>query len=178
MAEITTIARPYAEAVFKLALEEKALDRWSETLQWLSAVASDSDMAALVGNPRLDRAQLSGVFLSVCEGKLNEEGKKLVQLLVDNHRIPALPAISRQFEILRHQHEGQLDAQIVSAFPLAAQELDQLVSGLEKRFARKIRPEVSVDGSLIGGVKVTVGDVVIDGSVRARIDQMAVALKR
>ncbi|MDE2342183.1 MAG: F0F1 ATP synthase subunit delta [Betaproteobacteria bacterium] len=178
MAEITTIARPYAEAVFKLALEEKALERWSESLQWLSAVASDPEMAALMGNPRLDRAQLADIFLSICEGKLSEEGQRLVRLLVDNHRISVLPAISHQFETLRHQHEGMLDAQIVSAFPLSAQELEQLVNALEMRFARKIQPEVSVDASLIGGVKVTVGDVVIDGSVRARIDQMAVALKR
>ena len=178
MAEITTIARPYAEAVFKLALEEKALDRWSDTLQWLSAIASDAEMAALVGNPRLDRAQLAGLILSVSEGKLDQEGKKLVEVLVDNHRIAALPAISRQFETLRHQHEGQLDAQIVSAYALSEQEINSLVAGLEKRFSRKIRPEVSVDAALIGGVKVIVGDVVIDGSVRARIDQMAVALKR
>ena len=178
MAEITTIARPYAEAVFKLALEEKALDRWSEILQWLSAVAGDPEMMALVGNPRLDRAQLLGVFLAVCEGKLDEEGKKLVQILVENHRIAVLPAISRQFETLRHQHEGLLDAQIVSAYDLSVQEIDSLVAGLEKRFARKIRPEVSVDAALIGGVKVIVGDVVIDGPLRARIDQMAIALKR
>jgi F-type H+-transporting ATPase subunit delta len=178
MAEMITIARPYAEAVFKLAIEKKAAPRWSDMLALMAAVASDPDMANLVGNPKVDRAQLAEIFESVCEGKLDEDARQLVRLLVENHRIAALPAIHTQFEALRHQHEGILDARITTAFSMTAPELDALVNGLEKRFGRKIRAEVTVDASLIGGVKVTVGDLVIDGSVRARIDQMAVAIKR
>lgn len=178
MAEMITIARPYAEAVFKRAIEKKAAPHWSDMLEMMAAVASDPDMANLVGNPKVDRAQLAEIFESVCEGVLDEEARQLVRLLVENHRIGALPAIHAQFETLRHQHEGVLDAQITSAFSMTAPELDGLVNGLEKRFGRKIRAEVTVDASLIGGVKVTVGDLVIDGSVRARIDQMAIAIKR
>ncbi len=178
MAEMITIARPYAEAVFKLAVEKKAAPHWSGMLELMAAVSSDPDMANLVGNPKVDRAQLAEIFESVCESALDEDARQLVRLLVENHRIAALPAIQAQFETLRHQHEGILDAQISTAFGMSAAELDALVNGLEKRFGRKIRAEVTVDTSLIGGVKVTVGDLVIDGSVRARIDQMAVAIKR
>ena len=178
MAEITTIARPYGEAVFKLALETHSVARWSETLQWLAAVASDRDMAALVGNPRVSREQLEDVIFSVCGDRLDEEARQLIRLLIENHRVAVLPAIRHQFEALRHQQEGELDALIVTAFELSAEELGNLVQDLERRFAKKIRPEVMLDAALIGGVKVTVGDVVIDGSVRARIDQMAIALKR
>ncbi len=178
MAEMITIARPYAEAVFKLAFEKKAAPRWSDMLGLMAAVARDPDMANLVGNPKVDRTQLAEIFESVCEGKLDEDARQLIRLLAENHRIGALPAIRDQYEALRHQHEGILDAQITSAFSMTAPELDALVNGLEKRFGKKIRAEVTVDASLIGGVKVTVGDLVIDGSVRARIDQMAVAIKR
>jgi len=178
MAEMITIARPYAEALFKLAIEKKVAPQWSDMLGLMAAVAHDPDMANLVGNPKVDRAQLSQIFESVCEGKLDEDARQLIRLLVENHRIPALPAIRDQFEALCHQHEGILDAQITSAFSISGPELDALVKGLEKRFGRKIRAEVTVDAALIGGVKVTVGDLVIDGSVRARIDQMAVAIKR
>jgi F-type H+-transporting ATPase subunit delta len=177
MAEITTIARPYAEAVFKLAQEKGSLARWSEMLQWMAAVAVDPAMANLVGNPRVDRTQLASIFKSVCAEKLDADAQKMVEVLAENHRIPVLPAIQQQFESLRHHAEGVLDARIVSAYPLSNSELDALVAGLEKRFGQKVRAEVEVDDALIGGVKVTVGDVVIDGSVRARIDQMAVALK-
>jgi F-type H+-transporting ATPase subunit delta len=178
MAEMITIARPYAEAVFKLAIEKKTASQWSDMLELMATVARDADMANLVGNPKVDRAQLAEIFESVCEGKLDEDARQLIRLLVENHRIAALPAIHAQFETLRHQHEGILDAQITSAFSMSTPELNALVNGLEKRFGRKIRAEVTVDSSLIGGVKVTVGDLVIDGSVRARIDQMAVAIKR
>ncbi len=178
MAEISTLARPYAEAIFKLALEENDTAGWTDQLQGLAAVAQDTDMMQLVGNPKLDRTQLIGLFADVLQGCLSPEGLQLLQLLVHNHRVEVLPAIRDQYAQLLHDHVGQLDAHIESAFQMTSQEVQDLVQQLESRFGKKVNPEVAVDSSLIGGIRITVGDVVIDSSVRARLAQMAVALKR
>ena len=178
MAENTTLARPYAEALFRLALEEKALARWSEKLQWLSAVSQDPDMQRVMGDPRVSRDQLTGLFESVSQKVLDDEMQRLLALLVHNHRLPLLPHIAAQYEALRETQEGILEARITSPYPLSDKERDSMVQALEHRFGRKIRADVHQDADLIGGVKVSVGDVIIDSSVRARIGQMAVALKR
>ncbi len=178
MAEISTLARPYAEAIFKLALEENDTAGWTDRLQWLAAVAQDPDMAQLVGNPKLDKAQLVNLFADVLQGHLSQEGVQLLQLLVHNHRVEVLPAILGQYAQLLHEHVGQLDAHIESAYDLTTQEVQALVQQLETRFGKKVNPDVAVDSTLIGGIRITVGDVVIDSSVRARLAQMAVALKR
>ncbi len=178
MAEISTLARPYAEAVFKLALEENDTAGWSDQLQGLAAVAQDPAVAQLVGNPKLDKTQLVTLFTDVLQGYLSPEGQQLLQLLVHNHRVEVLPAIRDQYAQLLHDHVGQLDAHIESAFQMTSQEVQALVHQMESRFGKKVNPEVTVNDTLIGGVRITVGDVVIDSSVRARLAQMAVALKR
>jgi len=178
MAEELTLARPYAEAVFKLALESGALERWSETLQFLSAVEADPAMQALAGNPKVQGSQLAQTIRNIGEGRLDADAAKFVDVLVENRRIPLLPQIAQQFEHLKQEHEGLLEATIASAFPVDDQQLGTLVRDLEQRFKRRVRASVTIDPSLIGGVRMTVGDVVIDGSVRAQLDQMATALKR
>lgn len=178
MAEFTTLARPYAEAIFKLALEENDTAGWSNQLQGLATVALDPEMAQLMGNPKLDKSQLVDLFAQVLQGHLTPEGLQLLQLLVHNHRLEVLPAIRDRYAQLLHDHEGQLEAHIESAFQMSSQEVQDLVQQMESRFGKKVNPEVTVDSTLIGGVRITVGDVVIDSSVRARLAQMAVALKR
>ena len=178
MAETVTIARPYAEALYRLASETKALDQWSEMLAAASAVANDETMRDAIGNPKLTRADVEAIFLSVLGKRLNAAGENLVRLLVHNGRLAVLPQIAALFEKLRAEQSGVMEADIASAFPLAAAQIEELAALLEKRFARKVTTRVSVDPELLGGVKIIAGDVVIDASVRGQLDKMAFALKR
>ena len=174
MAETVTIARPYAEAVFALADKSGALTQWSDTLAQLSSVAQAPEMSQLYGNPKVTSAQFVELFTSA--GAMPAEGKALLQMLAENRRLEALPAIRDLFEQLKAEREGAIDATIESAFPLEGAELAALVGDLERRFKRKIRPQVSVDKALIGGARISVGDQVIDGTVRGKLDSMNAGL--
>ena len=176
MAEIATIARPYAEAAFRLAVEsESGLNLWSAALGRLAQVAAAAEVKHLIGNPRVSVRQLTDLLVSLA-GDTNAHVQKFVATLVESNRIPALPAISGQFEALKNAREGSVDAAIDSAFEIEASQLAALVSDLEQRFKRKIRPLVRIDKELIGGVRVTVGDEVIDGSVKGKLASMSAAL--
>ena len=176
--EIVTIARPYAEALYRLASQEAALAEWSRMLETASAVANDATMSDAIANPNFTRANVEQVFLAVTDKALNEEGKNLIRLLLENGRLALLPVIAEQFEKLKAEQSGMMEADIVSAYPLSAEQEKEMVGLLEKRFARKVTTRVSVDPELIGGVKINAGDVVIDASVRGQLDNMAFALKR
>jgi F-type H+-transporting ATPase subunit delta len=175
MAEINTIARPYAEAVFRVAKPE---DRsiWLGQLEQLAEVASNPMMRSVIGDPRLSSAQIYSVIDGVVKPALQGFAKNFVETLIDNGRIEALPEIAVQFRELVNNASGTADAVIYSAFAIEDAQLKVLVAALEKRFARKIIPEVVVDQSLIGGVRVVVGDQVLDSSVRGKLDDMRVAL--
>ncbi|NDU87971.1 MAG: F0F1 ATP synthase subunit delta [Ferrovum sp.] len=177
MAEMTTIARPYAEAVFRRAMETKNPEAWSDRLAWLAAVTMDPQVVGVIGDPRLTREQLTRFILDLGENRLDSEAKSLVELLADNHRLAALGEIAAQFEALVHEQEGILDAEIVSAYAMDEAQMQAVVNQLQRRFGKRVRAQVTVDESLLGGVSITIGDTVIDGSVRARLQQMAVALK-
>jgi F-type H+-transporting ATPase subunit delta len=177
MAELVTIARPYAEAVFRMALENKALAAWSERLSLLSAIASDERMRVCIGNPELSAGQKSALFKSLI-GKALEGGEaNLIDVLASNERLAALPEIAGLFEGLRAAQEGVKEATIYSAFPLDEQQRKTLVSDLEARFKTRLTAEVVVDQSLIGGVKIVVGDQVLDTSVLGKIESLRLALK-
>jgi F-type H+-transporting ATPase subunit delta len=177
MAEPNTVARPYAEALFKLSADTKAAARWSEALAFLEVVALDPAMAEVIGNPRVGRDQLLGLFAEIGGKRLDEEARHFVAVLAENARLPLMPYIRSQFEALLLEREGVVDAHIRSAFALTEAQTAQLVSDLKVRFKRGIRPDVKVDAALIGGITVSVGDVVIDGSVRGRLSRMDAALK-
>ena len=176
MAEVATIARPYAEAVFSLADSAGTLTQWSATLGKLAAVAADSEVQRLIGDPKVSGRQLVDLLLSVA-GDAGAEARNFVSALVENKRVPALPSVRDIFETLKNEREGTVDTLIETAFPLDDGQLASLVADLEQRFKRKIRPQVTVDRELIGGVRVTVGDEVIDGSVRGKLAAIAIALK-
>ncbi len=176
MAESITIARPYAEAIFRIADDGARLPAWSDTLRVFASVAGNPDVRAQIGNPKLTGEQLTKLFLSLCKGS-DAEGENLIKLLVENRRLAVLPEISELFEELKNQREGVLEAQIYSAFPIDAKRQAKLVADLEARFKRRISAQVAVDPELIGGVKVAIGDQVIDASVRGKLAAMAVALK-
>ncbi len=177
MAELSTVARPYAEAVFKLCPDAGTSQHWSDTLAFLEGVLNDAQLASVIGNPKVTHQALLGLLGDIGASRLDAEAKQFLAVLAENGRLGLLTPIRSQFEALRREREGVLDAQIESAFALTDAQVKTLVQGLETRFKRGIRPTVQVDAALIGGVKLSVGDVVIDGSVRGRLDRMEAALK-
>jgi F-type H+-transporting ATPase subunit delta len=176
MAESLTIARPYAEAAFKLALEGNALASWAGALARLAVVASTEVARELIGNPQLSNEQVAAVVADAA-GQLALEQKNFVQVLADNERLAVLPEISTLFDALRNAHEGVLDARIASAYPLDEQQAAGIVAALEQKYGKQIKATVHVDAELIGGVSIRIGDEVIDASVRGKLAQMAGALK-
>ncbi|QQX84309.1 F0F1 ATP synthase subunit delta [Cupriavidus necator] len=178
MAETATIARPYAEALFRVASESSAgnLGAWSELVSEMGQVAANPDMKALAGDPNVPGEKLAELFLSVLKSPLNDEARRFVKLLVDNGRLTVMPEIAEQFHVLKNAREGSSDVEITSAFPLEGPQLNDLVAALERKFGRKLYAKVAVDPSLIGGVSVKVGDEVLDTSVRSRLAAMQATL--
>jgi F-type H+-transporting ATPase subunit delta len=177
MAEPTTIARPYAEAAFDLAREDNALAAWSSMLRYASAVVADPAMARALDNPKLTAGDKESLILSVCGDRLDAAGRRFVRVLVEAERVAFLAHIARLFDELKNDAEGVAMARIDSAFPLTDAQVAELKAALEKRFGKKIEPTVSVDPALVGGARITVGDTVIDASVRAQLQAMANQLR-
>ncbi len=177
MAEPSTIARPYAEAVFRLADAQGKLADWSAVLANLAAVAADGRVRAAIDSPSLSTAQVAGLVTSILSGKLSGDAENLVRVLADNGRLDVLSEIRAQYEALKNEREGTIEADIQSAFELDAGQLADLVARLEKKTGRKVRAKVSVDAALIGGVRISLGDKVIDGSARAQLGALENALK-
>jgi F-type H+-transporting ATPase subunit delta len=176
MAELATIARPYAEATFRAALEKGALGPVAESLALVAATARDERMHSLLGNPKVSAQQKKDVFAAV--GDLDPLVKNLVGVLIDNHRDVLVGLIAEQFEELKHEHERVLRARITSAQPLSDEQRADIVAALEKRYGKKIEAELDVDPQLLGGARVQVGDQVIHASIRDALAQMAAALTR
>ena len=177
MAEPSTIARPYAEAAFRLADAQGKLADWSATLANLAAVAADARVRAAIGDPNLPAAKVAGLVISILAGKLGGETENFVRVLAENGRLEVLAEIRAQYEALKNEREGVVEAEISTAFDMDQAQLADLVFRLEKKTGRKVRARVSVDKSLIGGVKVVIGDKVIDGSARAQLAALETALK-
>lgn len=177
MAEAITIARPYAVAVYRLAKEKNALTDWSQMLALASAIASDEQMRTFIDNPKVDAADVERVFLSISGDKLNEAGINLIKLLVEYNRLSILPEIAAAFEELKAQDEGVLEADIIAAVQPSQAEIAAIVKRLETKFGKKVEASVKVDPEIIGGIKIVVGDTVIDASVRGQLQEMAYTLK-
>jgi F-type H+-transporting ATPase subunit delta len=175
--ERATLARPYAEAIGKLAAETGAWDAWSQRLDLLSMIAADVQIQDLASNPSIPAARVAEVVLAVGGDKLAAEGENLAHLLVENKRLNLLPEIVALFEALKAEQEGELSAHIISAFPLDAGQMAGLVARLEGKFGRKVNATQSLDEALIGGVVIQVGDEVMDASVRGGLEALAVTLK-
>jgi F-type H+-transporting ATPase subunit delta len=178
MAEIATVARPYAEAVFRTALEQNALGPVAEGLALAAAIARDEQMHSIVLNPKVNAQQKKDLFDAAAGGRLPEIVKRLVALLIDSHREVLIGSIDEQFEALKHEHERVLQARITSAQPLSDAQRDDIVAALEKRHGKKVEAELYVDPELLGGARVQIGDQVIHASVRDALAQMAAALTR
>ena len=175
MAELATVARPYAEALFRVA-KAGDLSAWSTLVSEMAHVAAHPDVQALSHNPNVSGKLVVEILLALLKSPLNDEAKNFINLLVENGRVTLLPEIGTQFHVLKNAQDGAADVEITSAFELDPVQVKELVATLEKKFGRKLNPSVQVDGSLIGGVRVVVGDEVLDTSVRAKLQQMQVAL--
>ncbi len=176
MAESLTIARPYAEAVFKLAREAGSLPSWSDALERLATVAGNDTARELLGNPRLTTVQVAELVADA-SGQLNPEQINFVRVLSENERLEVLPEIAQHYEALRSRHENVVDAQVVSAFPMSDAQVADIVGTLQAKYGRAVKVTVSVDADLIGGISVQVGDEVMDASVRGKLAQLASVLK-
>lgn len=174
MAELATIARPYAEALFKAAASD--LDGAAGWLDSLAAIAGNPQLLQFAEDPKVTAAQVFDVVVGVAGASLPAQAQNFLRTVIDNGRLAALPEMAAQFRALVNARRGTSDAVIQSAFPIDAAALADVVASLEKRFGRKLHAKVEVDPSLIGGIRVVVGDEVLDTSVRARLEQMKVAL--
>jgi F-type H+-transporting ATPase subunit delta len=177
MAELITIARPYAEAAFALAREQNALPVWSQMLRLTAAVVADPRVAEALDSPRLDAPAKESLLLSICGDELNAQGRNFIRVLIEGDRIALVPSIQTLFESLKDEADGVAKATIETAFPLADADLAELSAALERRFSRKIEATVIVNPELIGGARVTVGDNVIDATVQEQLRAMAVQLR-
>jgi F-type H+-transporting ATPase subunit delta len=172
MAELATIARPYAEALFKAGGDAAA----AEQVRALAAVAGDARLRQCAGNPKVEGHQVYDLMLAVVKTPLAPKVGNFLRTVLDNGRLDALPEIAAQFHALVSAQSGVSDATVYSAFPIDAAHLGGVVATLEKRFGRKLNASVVVQPELIGGIRVVVGDEVLDTSVKARLEQMKVAL--
>jgi F-type H+-transporting ATPase subunit delta len=182
MAELTTIARPYAEAVFALARDADALGPWASLLRLASAVVGDPKMAAALDNPSLTAADKESLLLTVLAPELqrlslDHEGRNFIRVLVEAERIALLAHIADLFDVLKNEAEGVASAHITTAFALDDAELENIKAALERRFGKKIDPTVEVDPQLIGGARIAVGDRVLDVSVQGQLAAMATQLR-
>ena len=171
--ESTTIARPYAEATFARALESDSLDKWSATLGLIEQLVIDPDVTGLLSTHRLEQEQMASLLLDVAGDNLDSEGQNLVRLLVENDRLAVAPEINLLFTDLKNAHQGALEVFISSAYVLQPAQEKQLAAALSNKLGREIHITSEKDPSLIGGVKIRAGDMVIDGSVAGQLKKLA-----
>jgi F-type H+-transporting ATPase subunit delta len=175
MAELATIARPYAEALFEVA-QGGGASQTTPQLDALAALAADPQLRQFADSPKVADEQVFELMTSVAGTPLSDSVRNLLRAVLDNGRLAALPEIAAQFHTLVNQRSGVSDAAIYSAYPIEAAQLPEVLAALEKRFGRKLNASVHLEPELIGGIRVVVGDEVLDTSVRARLEQMRVAL--
>jgi F-type H+-transporting ATPase subunit delta len=180
MAELSTIARPYAEALFAAASSDKSaagvLDQWLNVVAEMAAVARHDEVARIVSDPNLGAGRVYDLVRGLIKSPLPIAAENFLRLVVDNGRLATLPEVARQFRAMKNAAEGQADCLIESALPLAEQQVHDLLWSLSRKFGLKLIPEVKVDPELIGGVRVSVGDHVLDDTIKTRLAKMHAAL--
>ena len=176
MSDLTTIARPYAKAAFDFAVEKDQLDQWGQMLSFAAEVAKNEQVKELLsGSVSADK--LAEIFVSVCGEQVDEHGQNLLKVMAENGRLAALPDVSKQFFALKQEHEKEIDVEVTSASELSEEQLAAISSKLEKRLERKVKLNCSIDETLLGGVIIRAGDLVIDNSARGRLNRLSDALQ-
>lgn len=178
MAELSTLARPYAKAVFEMAREGTSFAAWSKQLAALTEVVAQPQVASVLGHPALTRAALADLVASAAGSALDGAGKALVRLLADNGKLAALPELAAQFEQLRAEHEARVAVEITSAAPVAEAQKAALAQAVAKRLDREVEITWSTDESLIAGALIRAGDLVIDGSAKGELERLSTQLAR
>lgn len=176
MAELSTLARPYAKAVFKAAVEAGEVQAWSDMLVLASNVTLNADMKKVINHPGLTGQQHAQALIEVCGDKLNTTGQNLVSVLAENKRILLLPEILEQFEHLKAELEKSVDVLIISAFEVSDESKQKLTDALKAKLAKDVHVTTTVDPTLVGGAIIRAGDLVIDGSVRGKLAKLADAM--
>jgi len=176
MAEKTTIARPYAKAAFQQASGAGTLPAWSDALRTGAAVVQDGRIQELLGNPSVSTDELAQLVIDLAGASLDEHGRNFVRTLADNRRLSFLPEISALFEQFKDEAEGVIDVTVTTATPLESGELATLAGALQHRLQRQVRVQSATDPQLLGGAVVRAGDLVIDGSLRSRLERIAYEL--
>jgi F-type H+-transporting ATPase subunit delta len=176
MADLSTLARPYAKAAFELARDSRRFKEWGEALDALAAAVKSPQIAGLIGHPALFKGDLAEVLSQALSASLGEEGRSLVRLLVENNRLKAAPFIAEQFEALRAEAESRIDVEITSAVAIPAAQQEKLADAVSKRLSRDVVVEWKTDESLVAGAVIRAGDLVIDGSVRGELEKLRTAL--
>lgn len=177
MAELTTLARPYAKAAFEHAQAHQQLANWSAMLGLAAAVSQDDTMQRLLKAPRLTSADKAATFIEVCGDKFDAQAQNFIHIVAENDRLPLLAEISELFELYKAEQEKSVDVEVTSAYALNEEQQDKLAKVLSARLGREVRLHTVEDAALIGGVVIRAGDLVIDGSVRGKLAKLAEALK-
>jgi F-type H+-transporting ATPase subunit delta len=173
MSELATLARPYAEAVFKRAKETESSTEWSDNLEFLAIAMTDQELAAAADNPRIEQDRFSDLLLDICKGHISKEGENFVRLLIENGRLSLVSHIRDIYEAYRAEDEGYIEADVKSAFPLSKANQNALAKTLEKHLNREVHLHVEQDKSLIGGVLIRAGNTVIDASVSGQLQKLS-----
>jgi F-type H+-transporting ATPase subunit delta len=176
MAELSTLARPYAKAAFQYAADASDLQGWSDSLGVAAIVAQHDAVVKLLSSPSYTATQKAEKTIAVCGDALNDNARRFVQVLAENRRLQLLPQIYQQFEVLKANREKTVEVSVVTASEISTEQQDKLASALSKKLEREVNMQVSIDGSLIGGVVIRAGDTVIDGSIRGRLAKLAEVL--
>lgn len=178
MAELTTIARPYAQAVFRHAQENNRLEQWSTMLMTAATVIQDPAMREMMGSARLSREQITSMLIDVCADALDEQGRNLIRILDENDKLLLLPEIGSVYEHYRAEAEQTIEAEMVSAYPVSESQQEKMAAALAKKLGSKVTIDITVDQSLLGGAIIRAGDMIIDGSVQGKLNKLASALNQ
>ena len=176
MSDLTTIARPYAKAAFDFAVEKDALDQWGQMLTFAAEVAKNDDVADLLDGS-MTAEKLSELFIAICGEQFDEYGQNLIKVLAQNGRLKALPEVCSGYFALKREHEKEIEVDVISATNLSEEQQADISSKLEKRLERKVKLNCSIDETLLGGVIIRAGDLVIDNSARGRLNRLSDALQ-
>jgi len=176
MAEASTLARPYAQAIFNLALADNTLKAWSDKLTLLKEVSANESIIEIISNPNVSTEQVIDLFADICKEELDEQGINFLKVAAENGRLELLPQITDSYKAMCAEQEGSIEAQVISAYAVNATQKKSIAVALKNKFGREVTITTKTDKSLLGGVIIRAGDIVIDGSVKTQLEKITHSL--